>query len=131
MSDIITRAEYDRCTGDYDLFVTILERVKAQAVEEALRILPNVMKSLTIQAAGMYELKNKFYTDHPELVPHRQLVATIVEQTEANNPGLSYEDIIKKALPSIEAKVKTKKVVATDVGGKPSLSQIDHLAGML
>lgn len=129
MKEFISKEAFDAMSCEE--FNEIMHLVKQQAVEEAMRILPNIVRNLTIQAVGLFGLKEKFYQDNPDFNPHRDLVASIVEEVESTNPDLTYREVLVKATPIIRQKVKSKVEALTNSGNKPNLDQLDHLTGML
>ena len=95
---IITRQEYESLGRlSYDGFKVYTAKIVKLAVEESLKALPAVMTHLSGQAAYLRELSEKFYKDNPELSQHRPLVSKLIERTEANNPGMSYENVLSIA----------------------------------
>ena len=121
MSEFITKEE----------LAAVLLKVKQEAIEEALRILPSVAQSLVTQAAGIYELRSKFYAENPSYAGNKELVASVMEQVEHKHPGATYDKLLELAKPEIESKLALHKTLASTDKRKPKLEELDHLAGML
>lgn len=100
------------------------------AVEEALKVLPGVMKSLMVQAAYVQKLNDSFYKDHGDLVNHKDLVLQTLERIEGSNPGTPYEKILEKTAEEVRKVVRGVTSVDTHTTGRPKLEELDHLAGM-
>jgi len=107
----------------------VLTRICALAVEDALRVLPTVVRSLVAQAALSKKAADTFYLENRDLEGHKELVARVVEELESKSPGKTYADILNSAAPEIRKRLMVnKKIVHT--GTKPDLEKLDHLAGM-
>jgi hypothetical protein len=119
MSEFITKEEFEARLID----------LKHEAVEEALRVLPSVLQNLVVQVAHVKELRDNFYRDHPELDSHKEIVAKVVEEVEASNPGLIYDKLMEKVAPIARQRIKALSIVDSN-NGKPSLEKLDHLANM-
>jgi len=85
------------------------ESIIQEAVERALRVMPEVIGNL-MAANTMYAKLNKdFYGKNPDLVNHKKLVAEVVAQVEGKNPLRSYEEILKDSLPEIRSRLSLTK----------------------
>lgn len=100
------------------------------AVEEALKVLPGVMKSLMVQAAYVQKLNTSFFDDHRDLANHKDLVLQTLEKIEGSNPGTPYEKILEKTATEVRRIVQGVAVADTHPTGRPKLEELDHLAGM-
>jgi len=91
------------------------------AVEKALLLLPSVMGNLMAQQATYSRLTSQFYKDHPSFAKHKDVVAACIEKVDGSFPTLPYEEKLKRAIPDIEATIKTLSVAGTqEVQGKPN-----------
>lgn len=96
INSVITNDEYKSIkTLNYDQFCMFLMRVVKLSVEESLKALPHVMAHLSKQTDYLRSLSAKFYADNKDLINHKPLVAQIIEQVEAENPGSLYEKILE------------------------------------
>lgn len=107
----------------------LLTSVVHQAVEEALRCLPGVMKSLAVQASYVQKLNTQFYKDHRDLEGKQDLVLKTLEQVEGDNPGLPYDKVLEKTAEAVRKVVSGIDSLPQETI-KPSLDQLDHLANM-
>lgn len=89
------------------------EEIINAAVERALLALPEVVGNLITSQFKLLKINKKFYEKFPEFSPHKDVISTIVEAVEAENPGEDYEKILEKALPIIRDRVS--KVKSLDV----------------
>lgn len=76
------------------------------AVERTLLMIPEVIGNLMSQHAFVHKVNKAFYDAHPELKDKKNVVASVVEVVEGENPQLSYEDILKEAVPRIKEQIK-------------------------
>lgn len=124
IESVITREEYEKVDVlNYDQFCTYLRHLVKLCVEESLKSLPNVMSHISAQAAYLKDMSNKFYKDNKDLMPYKRLVAETIEKLEAENPGLSYEDILKKA--AVQAKQTISKIDSIKSEKPSELKQFD------
>jgi len=84
------------------------ESIVNEAVERALRVLPEVVGNL-MKANAIYSKLNKdFYAQNPDLKEHREIVKEVVARTEGQDPTKKYEDILKDSLPKIREQIRQK-----------------------
>uniref|UniRef100_A0A6M3JFP2 Uncharacterized protein n=1 Tax=viral metagenome TaxID=1070528 RepID=A0A6M3JFP2_9ZZZZ len=86
-----------------------------KAVEKALLMLPEVVGNLMAQHVALSKVNSKFYADHPEFKEKKEIVASIVEKIEGENPLMKYEDLLDKAIPSIRQRIKDAGNLSTDI----------------
>jgi len=75
------------------------------AVEKALLMIPEVVGNLMAQNATYHKLNSKFYKDYPEFKDKKDIVTSVVEMLDGQNPGLEYEKILEKAVPEIRKRI--------------------------
>ena len=90
-----------------------------EAVEKALLMLPEVIGNLIMNQTKTMTLIKNFYSKYPDIAEKKELVAAIVEKTEAENPGSNYEEILDKAAPVIRERIKAMKLLDTTKLEKP------------
>ena len=95
------------------------EEIIGLAVERAMLMLPDTVGHLISNHMAMTKMNAKFYKDHPEFKDKKDIVAAVVEMVEGENPLDDYEDLLKKALPKIEERIKTVKKLDTATSEKP------------
>lgn len=89
------------------------ESIINEAVQRTLLSLPEVIGNLLRNHATMMKLNKKFYDENPELKDHKDLVAAVMEQVDGTTPSLSHEELQKKALPEIKARLRDLKKLNT------------------
>ena len=77
------------------------------AVEKALLLLPETMGNLLTEHAAISKMTSQFYKDHPEFKDKKDVVASVIEQVDGENPALDYKEILKTAVPKIRSRLKT------------------------
>lgn len=93
------------------------ESVINEAVERALKLLPQTMSNLIQEHQDTMKLNQQFYKDHPEFKKHTDIVQNVIEHVDGQNPFLDYKELIRKAVPEIRQRIKT--VGAMDVTNMP------------
>lgn len=89
------------------------------AVEKALLVLPEVVGTLMVNHAAMLDINKKFYSDHPDFVTHQTVVRSVVEQLEAQRPGIDYKDLLKDAVPIIRERIALQSGLNMDTVKRP------------
>ena len=98
------------------------EKLIQEIIERMLRILPEVVGNLMTAHATNAKLSEEFYKSYPEFKSHRDIVRESVAKIDLENPTMGYEDILKKAIPSIREGIKAKGSVSMQrPTEKPSL----------
>ena len=106
IESVITEQEYnDIRRVNYSDFKVYVARLVKLCVEESLKTLPMVINHLSKQASYLKELSDNFYNDNKDLAKHKRLVASIIEKTEIENPGMKYSEILEKAAPEARRKI--------------------------
>lgn len=96
-----------------------VEDIINKAVERALMKLPDVVGTLFTNVAKKAKLSREFYNDHPEFKNHIELVVSICEQLEGQNPNRPIADILKDAVPEIQKKIGLVKNLEFNVVDQP------------
>jgi hypothetical protein len=123
----ITREEALRIAkGEIDLLNSLIERIKDEAVEKALKLLPSVMGHLMTQHIALTRLGENLLKDNPEFKEKRDIVQRTLEEFEANNPGVPIEEVLQKAIPSIREKIKITSQLDVTRVEKPQLPLSFH-----
>lgn len=102
----------------------ILQKVVLKATEEALQALPVVIGTLISQTGTLKQLAMQFYENNKDLSEHKEIVAKLIEEEEAKNPGVKFDKILESVAPKARSIVNTLRT--TTVENKPI--QIDKLA---
>jgi hypothetical protein len=72
-------------------------------------MLPEVVGNLMTQHIALSKMNTAFYKEHPEFTEKKQIVASIVEKIEGENPLMKYEDLLVKAVPEIRRRIQDTK----------------------
>jgi hypothetical protein len=83
------------------------EEIINAAVEKALLVLPETVGSLITGHMALSKLNTQFYKDYPEFKDRKDIVASIIEKIDGENPALDYKDILGKAVPEIRRRIET------------------------
>jgi hypothetical protein len=128
MAIILTPDEWQRIETKEGM-EAILTRVCALAMEDSLRVLPTVIKSLVAQTSLLKKTSDTFYANNKDLLAHKELVSKVTEELEAKSPGQPLEKLLNEAAIEVRRRlVGMGKISHT--GPKPDLETLDHLAGM-
>ena len=101
----------------------VVDRVGDITVERLLLSIPEVVGNLMASAAALTKTNKEFYDKHKEFSKHRDVVASVVEQTEGKNPLLSHAELLEKAVPDIKRRIKTMDGLdMKNVTSKPNLT---------
>lgn len=91
------------------------ESLILEAVERALKVLPDTVGSLLMDHVAMNKINTEFYKNHPEFRNHKESVVSVLEKMDGENPLLDYKDLLGKAVPEIRRRIETAK--SLDVTG--------------
>ena len=104
-----------------------------EAVEKALLALPEVVGNLMANQASLMKMNREFYKKYPEFSTEKDLVASVVEKVDSDNPGIGYEKILERSVPLIRERLRIVKSLDFKSVERPSrdLSTIDLSHGEL
>ncbi len=89
------------------------------AVERALLAIPEVIGNLMANHAALHKINTSFYKAHPEFAERKDIVQSVVEMIEGKNPTMKYEDILARAVPEIQRRLRiAQDVNTTDMPAK-------------
>jgi len=124
IDQVITKEEYNSIKElNYAQFSTYLTRLVKLCVEEALKAIPQVATHMAAHAAYMKKLNSNFYKANKDLVSHKRVVAEAINKVESENPGMSYSNILDKAV--VKAKEIIPKLNVKTEDGRRKLSLFD------
>jgi hypothetical protein len=87
-----------------------------KAVEKAMLVLPEVVGNLITQHVTLSKLNSEFYSSHPEFKDKKDIVASVIEMLDGENPLMDYKDLLAKAVPRIRERIAdTKDLNVIDV----------------
>jgi hypothetical protein len=76
-----------------------------KAVEKTLLSLPEVIGNLITNHVTLHKINSEFYKEHPEFTGKKDVVQSVVEMIEGENPLLDYKEILDKAVPEIKKRI--------------------------
>lgn len=88
---------------------SIIEEAINKAVEKTLLSIPEVIGNLMASHAVLHKINTAFYNEYPEFKNEKNVVASVVEMVEGNDPLATYENILKSAVPKIRERILTMK----------------------
>jgi predicted nucleic-acid-binding protein len=91
-----------------------------EVIEKLLLMLPDIMGNLITNHISMLEMNKDFYLKHPELRNKKDIVASVIEMIEGQDPTVDYKDILRNALPEIEKRIKQVKDTDFNPVSKPN-----------
>lgn len=91
-----------------------------EAVEKALLMLPEVVGNLIMNQAHLVRVNRQFYEKYPDFAKNKDVVASVVERLEGDNPGINYTELLDKAAPVIREQIRTMKGLNTTSITKPN-----------
>lgn len=102
--DFIGDVEIEDVLGDKDSFNTILNAVYSKGVtdartileEQVLRDIPNIVRTNVSLMTEMKDSSDKFYTENPDLVPFKKVVATVFEEVASDHPDKDYKELLNE-----------------------------------
>lgn len=92
-----------------------------EAVEKTLLLLPETVGNLITDHIAMNKINAEFYKDHPEFKDKKDIVVSVIEKVNGENPLLDYKDVLGKAVPEIQRRIETVGTLdMTSVSSSPS-----------
>ena len=92
-----------------------------KAVEKAMLVLPEVVGNLITQHITLTKLNSEFYNTHPEFKDKKDIVASVIEMMDSENPLMDYKELLNKAVPKIKERIKlTNEINTTIVNPEPN-----------
>ena len=101
----------------------------SEITEHILLVLPAVISHLIQNVITLKELSTKFYETHKDLIQHKQLVGTMIEQLEFKYPGKNMEEILKLAAIEVRNVLQQQKSL-NDIP-RSSVEQLERTLGRL
>lgn len=90
------------------------------AVEQTLLRLPEVVGNLITNHISLLKMNREFYDKYPEFKDKKDIVTSVVEMVEGENPTLDYKDILSKAVPRIKERMNKVKGLDFEVRSRPN-----------
>lgn len=108
-----------------------LEKFQQHIVEMTLRTLPKTIEYLLKQSASIKQLSEDFFTRNKDLQNHKDLVGQVLEQTEAENPGMAYDKLLEKVEQRTRSKLGTLKTIQRQPERRAKAVDLDKALGDL
>jgi hypothetical protein len=89
------------------LFEKAIEKAIDKATEKIFLLIPETIGNLIVDHVTMNKINAEFYKNHPEFKDHKDVVMSVIEATEGKNPTINYKDLLGKAVPKIQERIKT------------------------
>ena len=99
-----------------------IEMIVDKAVEKTLLMIPEVIGNLITHHISLNKMNKDFYEKHPDLREHKEMVASVIEYTEGNNPPMDYSQLIEKAYPEIRKRLALTKDLDMETVKPPDLT---------
>lgn len=90
------------------------------AVEKSMLALPEVVGNLILDKISTMKINRNFYSKFPEFRDKKDIVASVIEMVEGENPNVDYEELLKKAVPEIRSRIGTLKSLDIKTTPRPS-----------
>lgn len=81
------------------------EEITKEVIEEVLLRMPEVVGNLMKELGAKTKILGHFQKTCPEAKKNPALVAKLMEQTELENPGMSYQQILDKVKGDVSEKI--------------------------
>jgi len=86
-----------------------IDKIIFKVTESVLLRMPEVIGNLMRNHAENNKLVKKFYESYPDFKSDPLSVQSVVQKTEQDNPGVSYDKILEKAAPLIKKRIQDVK----------------------
>lgn len=81
------------------------QEIISLAVEKTLLMIPEVVGNLMASHASMAKVNSAFYAKYPEFKDHKDIVVSVVEMIEGQDPTLDHQAIMDKAVVEIQKRI--------------------------
>jgi hypothetical protein len=97
----------------------IIQMATERATERALLALPLAVTRLINQKIALEKIKEQFYKENPNFKDFPNIVISEIEKADSDNPGKTYEEILKVSTPEIKRKIESIRKMDTITLKKP------------
>lgn len=98
------------------------DEIIATAVERALLVLPSVLLRLMANYDILSKVNKDFYSSNPGFQLHKDIVSSVVNEVEKENPLEDYGKLLNKSVPRIKERISIiRKVDTKTINYKPNL----------
>jgi hypothetical protein len=135
--DYLKGLDLDDLTREPEKFNQFLNTFRAQIVTDTRKVLaegilksiPDIVNNNIAINTHIREVKDKFYSDNPDLKPFSKIVAAIAENVMSKNQGKSYEDLLEPIANEVRSTLKLQKVAKGDPNNKPEIPELPVKGG--
>lgn len=96
------------------------QQIVDEVMERILLSLPELIGNLMTSHMALLKMNREFYKNNVEFAKHKDVVASVVEKVEGDNPGMNYNEILKKAVPLIKERLNITSKLNIDSVSRPS-----------
>lgn len=96
------------------------QQIVDEVIERILLSLPELVGNLMTSHVSLLKINKEFYKNNKEFAGHKDIVASVVEKVEGENPGMEYSKILEKAAPIIRERLKISSKLNMDSVAKPN-----------
>ena len=93
---------------------SLMPEILEMAAEKTLLLIPDTIGNVMKEHAMHSKMNSKFYNDHPEFRDKKDVVASVIEMIDGENPLLNYDKILEKAVPEIKNRLKIMNNLGMD-----------------
>jgi hypothetical protein len=93
---------------------------KKELLEELMLMLPDVIGNLITNHIAMLKNNKDFYLKYPDFRDKKDIVASVVEMMEDQNPNLDVGELYNKAVPEIKNRINLMKSLDMTNASKPN-----------
>jgi hypothetical protein len=104
----------------------LLKKVRQDAIEGALVLLPGVVKNLITTFSNLKVMGEKFYNDNKDLAEHKDLLRNVMEELEGKNPNQTYERLLADTAMETRRRLGSLKQFDKANHGKPAKVEVDE-----
>jgi hypothetical protein len=97
------------------------EEIVNEITERMLLRIPEIVGNLITNYTAKIRVNKEFYSKYPKFKDHKELVSSIIEQVEEENPLMPFKDIMNQAVPKINRHIDKVKLIDTKTVKKPDL----------
>ena len=96
------------------------EEIIYEAIERGMRMIPEMVMQLVLRKETERKQFLEFIKANPEFAKNHKIVTGIIENHEADNPGLSYGERLKEVTPIIKSRLGSIKDMDVETVSKPT-----------
>lgn len=114
LSQLITDEELDQMIDKPEVVREALNRVRLATLNEAGRILPDIIRQEVNMQVTVGRLVTDFYDSNRDLIPYADYVSHVMRGEEQKNPNKSYREIFETVAQESRKKLGLKKITESN-----------------